>query len=379
MRRPAARFFAGCLVLASTLAGSPAGAGDAGEKALGDLSGYVFVANRTSPEIAVIDVDGDAVVRRIVLGGIPYQYVVSDQLRKLAATHLDGRTLSIADLGHGGFEVLPLGLVPEQLQIAPDGRQLAISSSREGRVLLISLETGHLMHAIAWPRQPGDLMFDRDERTLFVASRSEGRIAVVETASGAVRDEIPLRAGGIVNLVETPGSQYGLALHGQSGQISVIDLRRRQVQATLSLPGPAVQAFPTANAQYVLVPNARDRSVSMVSSWSFRESVRLPGAAEVAGINPGLFDSVAFVLDRSREDALILDLDARRQAGGIPLHARPATAIAAAAGTKLYVALPERDAVAVIDMDARRLVKLIESMGAEPWAVSSTGGLSYCH
>ena len=77
----------------------------------------------------------------------------------------------------------------------------------------------------------------------------------------------------------------------------MIDLSRRQVEATLSLPGPAVQAFPTANAQCVLVPNARDRSVSMVSSWSFRESVRLPGAAEVTGINPGLFDSVAFVLD----------------------------------------------------------------------------------
>ena len=114
--------------------------------------------------------------------------------------------------------------------------------------------------------------------------------------------------------------------------MSVIDLHSLQVLAVLDLPGPAVQAFPTANAQYVLVPNARDRSVSMISTWSFRESTRLPGAADVAGINLGMFDSVAFVLDRAREDALVLDLDGRRQAGEIALDARTGTAITAAAG-----------------------------------------------
>jgi YVTN family beta-propeller protein len=257
---------------------------------------------------------------------------------------------------------------------------LAISSRREGRVVLVSLATGRILHGLAWPRQPGDLLFDRAGETLLVASRSAGRIAALAVASGRLREEIVLGGlPGIVDLVATPGGQYGFALHGQGGQVSVLDLRTLRLLATLELPGPAVQASPTANAQYVLVPNGRNRSVSMISTWSFRESARLPGAAEVAGINPGMFDSLAFLLDRTNADALVLDLDARRAAGAVALPARPATAVAAAAGTKLYVALTERDAVAVIDMGARRVLKLIGGVGAEPWAVSNPGGLSYCH
>ncbi len=207
---------------------------------------------------------------------------------------------------------------------------------------------------------------------------------MLDVASSAIRDEILLRVGagvlpGVVKLVATPGGQYVLALHGQSGQVSVIDLARHQILAVLDLPGPAVQAFPSANAQYVLVPNARDRSVSMISTWTFRESARLPGAADASGINLGMFDSVAVLLDRARRQALVLNLDSRRQTGEIDLNSRPGTAITAAAGTKLYVALTDRDAVAMIDLRAGRLLKLIEDVGTEPWAVSSTGGLSYCH
>ena len=184
-----ARIVLGLLLLVCIAAGPGLLARETLDGALTDLSGYVFVANRTSAEIAVIDVDRDAVVRQVALGGIPNQYVISDQLRKLAATHLAEETLSIADLGRGSFEVLPLGLVPEQLQIGPNGRLVAISSSREDRVLLVSLDTGKVLRTIAWARQPGDLMFDRSGQTLFIASRSEGRIGVADVASGTIRNE----------------------------------------------------------------------------------------------------------------------------------------------------------------------------------------------
>jgi YVTN family beta-propeller protein len=103
-----ARVLAGGLLLAG---GGPAAV--AGEGALGDLGGYVFVANRTSPEIAVIEVERDAVAKRVALGGIPAQFVISEQLAKLAASHPAERAVSIADLARGGFEVVRPGLVPE--------------------------------------------------------------------------------------------------------------------------------------------------------------------------------------------------------------------------------------------------------------------------
>jgi YVTN family beta-propeller protein len=92
-----------------------------------------------------------------------------------------------------------------------------------------------------------------------------------------------------------------------------------------------------------------------------------------------MFDTVAFELDRAREKALVLDLDSRKEIGEIAFGSPPGTAITAAAGVKLYVALTESNAVAVVDVQQSRLLKVIDGVGEKPWAVSSVGGLSYCH
>jgi YVTN family beta-propeller protein len=109
------------------------------------------------------------------------------------------------------------------------------------------------------------------------------------------------------------------------------------------------------------------------------ETDRLPGASDVSGINAGMFDTVAFVLSRGEDKAVILDLEGRRKLGEIALPSRPETGVTAAAGTKLYVALSGTDRVAVIDMRKRTLVKTIDGVGNQPWGVNLAGGLSYCH
>jgi YVTN family beta-propeller protein len=158
----------------------------------------------------------------------------------------------------------------------------------------------------------------------------------------------------------------------------VIDLRARRYLTTIALPGPALQAYPTADSQHVLVPNG-DGTVSLISTWSLEESARLPGAAGIAGINTGMFDTLAVALSRSGDKAVLLDLIERRALGEIALPSRPETGVSAAAGTKLYVALSGSDRLAVIDLQARRLLTTIDGVGAQPWAVNMASALSYCH
>ena len=61
------------------------------------------------------------------------------------------------------------------------------------------------------------------------------------------------------------------------------------------------------------------------------------------------------------------------------MPSRPETGISMDAGRKLYVALGASDRLAVIDMAARKLVKMIEGVGERPWGVPSVGALSYWH
>jgi YVTN family beta-propeller protein len=364
----------------SLFGGSPAAAA----ADLGALDDYVFVASRGSSAIAVVDATVDEVVASVPLAAPADQYVVSEEVRILVASHRQTRLLSLVDLDGLKARTLELDFDPEQIELAPDGRTLAISGGEQRIVAIAPLPAGRIVHRIRSIAGSGDLMFGRDGGTLFVADQKVGRIVRVDVATGTVAGQIELRDGaaplpGIVALTRTIDGLFGFAMHGQGGEVSVIDLSTLDQVSTVELPGPARKAYPTGANQFVLVPSERDRSMSLISTWSFRESARLPGAASVSGINLGMLDSVAFVLSRDQNKALVLDLERRRQVGEIPLPSRPETGISVDAGRKLYVALSATDQLAVIDMAARKLVKTIEGVGKAPWGVSSVGALSYCH
>ncbi len=126
------------------------------------------------------------------------------------------------------------------------------------------------------------------------------------------------------------------------------------------------------------MPNQRDGSVSLISTWSLKESARLPGTIGVSGINTGVFDTIAVVISRDQDKAVLLDLVERRRLGEIPLFSHPETGVAAA-GLKLYVALSGTGQVSVIDLRARRLIGTIDAVREQPWAVNMANALSYCH
>jgi YVTN family beta-propeller protein len=63
-----------------------------------ELDRYIFVANRTSAEIAVIDARSDRVVERLDLGTKPEGFLLSGSLGLLVAAHPEEQRISILDL-----------------------------------------------------------------------------------------------------------------------------------------------------------------------------------------------------------------------------------------------------------------------------------------
>lgn len=362
------------LLLGSLLPAGPA-------RALEDLADYVFVANRTSAEIAVIDTAVDRVVTQAVVADIPDQYVLSEAAGKLIASHRASKKLSIFDLrGFRLAQVLELDFDPEQLQLGPEGDRLAVSSGADGVVAWMPLDGSGELRRLAVP-DPGYMAFNRRGDLLFVGSRSHGRVHVLDLEGAMLAKEIDLgtNGSGVTYLARTPGALLSFALHGESGVVSVIDLMAQSYMGALQLPGPAVRAFPTADSQFVLIPNESDGSVSKISTWSLKVRKSLPGAAAVSGINTGMFEQIGVVLDREENKARLIDLWSGAALNTLSLPGRPETGITTDAGRKVYVALSGTDRVAVIDLIEQRLAGMIEGVGDEPWAVSSPGGASYCH
>ncbi len=351
-------------------------------EALDKLSGYAFVASRKSSEITILSTGDDRVVGRLDVAAVPNQTIVSENHRKLVATHSQERRASLIDLDTGAVTTtIDLGFSPDLIQIDDETGAVAIGSRKAGKVTLIALGSERAILSIDGLEDPTDLMFDRGGEHLLVAHGHAGVISFFDAVKGTLAKRLALEAAGegIVELIRTPGGKTGLALHGESGLISALDLFEKAEVGSTTLPGPAERGFPTANSQFFLIPNGDGETMSMVSSWTYRESDSLPGVQDLVGVNSAMFDSVAFALSSGDRIALAVSLLGTPRTEAIALPGHPETGLTVALGTKLYVALSDTNQIAVIDAIGKRLVGVIDDVGNEPWAITAAGGLGYCH
>jgi YVTN family beta-propeller protein len=351
-----------------------------------DLDDVVFVANRTAPHVAVIDAKNDSVLGGVDLPFIPTQIVALGQRRSLIAISSTESALGSVDLyGVRPTSEINLGFKPDFLQISPDEDLVAVSGTAANQISIFQIGGPREVHRVQDIQAPGAMVFDKAGKRLFVSHQDRAAITVVDVATGKRVQEIVLEkavAGsgdGISYLSRTPGGELAFATRRRTATLHIVDLETAVPVATVSLPGPATRSFPTANSQYVLVPNSADNSVSVISSWTLKESVRLPAVGGIAGINTALVESVALVLSESEKRAAILDLRDERRIGEFALPGTPKTGVTVASGLKVYVALGDSDQIGVIDMVNGRLSKTIGGVGREPWAVFNVSGLSYCH
>jgi len=362
--------------------------------ALDEPGRYVFVPNRGSADVAVIDTRTDSVLTRIAVGKVPHQVAVSDVAGKLVASNTADDSISIIDLATLEASTLQLGEEPEHMELDPSGRLLAVGNIAAGTVSLVSLDELREIARVDGLFSPHNLTFSPDGARLYVANLGADHVSVVDVAGARVIDEIKVAEGtllasaeeaadgefqGIINVTRTPDGRLGFAAHGEGSRLAVLDLRTGAMKANLELGALPWRAYGTADGRYMLVPNNGDGTVSVVSTTTLAEVARLPGAEDMTGVNTGWFETTAVVLSRAESRALVYDLETLAKVGEIALPGTPETGVTTPDGTKLYVALSDTNQVAVIDLHTRELVGTIDDVGDEPWGATMLGALNYCH
>ncbi|MGF1611841.1 MAG: YncE family protein, partial [Kiloniellales bacterium] len=349
--------------------------------ALDDSGRYVYVPNRASADVAIIDSQSDEVVARVAVGKVPHQVVVADTLGKLVASNTEDDTISIVDLASLTTEAtLALDHEPEHMELAPNGSLLAVGNIGAGTVSLVSLTENKEIARVEGLIQPHNLTFSPDGSLLYVANLGADHVSVVDVAAARVINEIPVAEPtpvastaspgdeyqGIINVTRTPDGRLGFAAHGEGNALSVIDLRTQEKIKSLTLGELPWRAYSTADGRYMLVPNNGDATLSIISTATLEVVATLPAAEDMTGVNTGWFETTAFVISRGEDKALVYDLVSMQPAGEIALPGIPETGVTTPDGRKLYVALSGSNQVAVIDVRARKLLKLIDDVGEEP-------------
>ena len=356
--------------------------------ALEDLLQYVFVVNQGSSEVVIVDSDTDTVVDRIRLPSVPNEILLSEVTRKLLSSNLADRTVTITSLDSLRQEaVIRLDFPPSRMRLGSAGRLLVVGNSDVGAVSIIDLATGQETQRIDGLEKPGYFIFGRDERLLYVAAADAARLEVVEVGSGEIREHIPLaqpdtatEGEAVVSaLARTPGGQLAFVLREDEAVMDVVDLRENSRIKSVALPGSADRVYPSANNQYLIIPDSDTGDVSVFSTWSLRKLGEVPGAPDAAAVSIALFDSVAFVPSRERNSMLVFSINDRRKLADIALPGAPADSVVSVNGLKIYVALPGSGQLAVIDAIKLELVAMVDDVGDRPVDVITVRDLSYCH
>ena len=356
---------------------------------------YLYVVNRDSADIAVVDTATDTLVARVPVGNVPHQAIVAQALGLLVVSNTQDNTISIIDLKSlTASATIALDAEPEHMELSPDGLTVAVGNIGADTVSFVSLTELRETARVSGLFAPHNLTYSPDGTLLYVANLGANHVSVVDVAKARVVNEIPvaapaevasaadsraIRHQGIINVTATADGRLGFAAYGDGNALSVIDLQSQTRIKDVALNETPWRAYASADGRTMIVPNNGDGTVTLIDVATQEVAATLPGGTEMTGVNTSPLSPIAFVISRGQDKAVLLDLTTRQAAGEIALPGVPETGVTSPDGGKIYVALSGSGAVAVIDVRQRQVVKTIGGVGKGAWGVSMAGAAGYCH
>ena len=244
----------------------------------------LYVAASDDDRIEVIDLAKRKVVGALPSGPDPERFAISPDGKRLYVANEDDALVSFVDIAARRIvREVPVGAEPEGMAVSPDGRWVVCTSESASLAHFIDARTGELVASEMVGTRPRDAKFSADGSTLWVSSETRasvtvfamperkrlhtidfdrdpampatvqavgvvlGRRAFVALGRGNGVAEVDPRTFAVVRSFPagnrvwgigiSPDGRYLLAAAGLSGDVTVVDLARNRVQATIHTGG----------------------------------------------------------------------------------------------------------------------------------------------
>src|SRR3989337_3929236 len=200
----------------------------------------VYVTNRDSSDIAVIDMKTNKIIDRIECGTCcnPHMTMATMDGKRLVTTGTQKNYAVIVDLKTREIKKVSLGIAPEHFVISHDGKWAYVGNMEEGAVSIVDLTNGKEIKRIAGFYEPHGFSILPDMSKVYVANLGAHGIGVIDVKSQALVKNIYIGSShvlasfnldsrlseinGIVHPTLTPDGRYIYAADGDSNQVAVI-------------------------------------------------------------------------------------------------------------------------------------------------------------
>jgi YVTN family beta-propeller protein len=141
-----------------------------------------FVLNSFFGTLTVIDMSSDPVVVDTTLQVEldPVGMEIDDNMNWLFITNSGSTDLSVVKIENLGLEkAITVGIGAGAIAFDPFGRDIYIGNKRTREIQCVDAYTGVVSYSVRLPSEPGDLLFDDDEKRLYVAIPDRNAVLVI--------------------------------------------------------------------------------------------------------------------------------------------------------------------------------------------------------
>lgn len=371
-----------------------------------DLTSYdpktlVFVANRDSSDIAVIDTRTDQVIRRIALGKFtnPHMAMLTNDGKKILVSATGRDRFLIVDLATEVVErTVETGQAPEHFDITMDDRFAYVGNMEDSTVSVIDLKEGKEVRRLKGFFEPHGFSVLPGDNKVYVSNFGAHEVRSVEIPSqqlakrlaignvhrAAIRDPKRYQSDlkGIANPTPSIDGRFIFAADGDAGVVGIIDTETDRVIKTLKVGEAPWRAYASPDGRFMMVPNNGDETISVIDTKTHEVVTTLQGGAGMTGVNFTQGGKKAYVISGEEGAVSVYDMATFKRVNRLKLGSNLTleTGATTVDGLKVYIASSTDDSVYVIDSTTDQ-VKRIANVGRFPWGVTILGAASpnYCH
>jgi YVTN family beta-propeller protein len=289
----------------------------------------LYVTNTKSDSVSIIDTNTLEVTGTIALGrGKPNRIVF----------HPDGKTAWVVydkshDLGIVDAETrklvrrVKIGGNPYNLAFTPDGRLLCVldwaSDTSTDEVIFYDVAAARVDGRVEVSTWPAHGVFSRDGRLLYVSGETAGDVTVIDMASRAIAGRVVHGGGDAMGLALSPDGTVLYAAAGENRSVLKIDTATSKVIGEIGLPGVVHEATLTPDGAFLYTTLRKMNRVVVVRTADDRIVATIPqqGYPDLVTMEPT--GRHALVTNRGADLVSVIDIRTHTQVKTIPVGRAP--------------------------------------------------------
>ena len=289
----------------------------------------LFVTNTKSDSISVIDTNTFEVVATIPLGrGKPnrvvfhpdgrWAWVVYDKSHELGVVDADARKL---------VKRVKIGGNPYNLNFTADGRHLLVldwaSDTSTDEVIFYDLQAEKIDGRVEVSTWPAHSLLSRDGKLLYVSGETAGDLTVIDVASRTVVARHVHGGGDAMGLALSLDGKVLYAAAGENKSIVKIDTATNKPIGTIVLPGIVHESTLTLDGRYLYTTLRRANRIVVIDTATDKIVTSIPQKAFPDLVTMEPTGRYALVTNRWANHVAVIDLTRHAQVRTIPVGKAP--------------------------------------------------------